>query len=243
MTIDKQLTHREAAPKGKSVMKHILYPEHQPHVNNVLCGRNYNAHNHGGNLYFRRLVKSFKVGYVSGTKQQKREYSQIIYNKIRQLNPPGQFLKYNPNTSTWDDIGEKKSLYKIKQALREGAPDLRHTLTTTQVMRINNGQSDAIKSTQKNDTFLKQSFNIENMNSYQIRQVVTPNASPSTEIPQVTNSASSSEISKNDHKNESTAMDKRNKAISLSTIYPGFVNGDRVLDALPGPRIIPTRYF
>ena len=40
------------------------------------------------------------------------------------MNPPGRFLKQDPKTKLWNDVGEKKSLDKTRQALREGAPDL-----------------------------------------------------------------------------------------------------------------------
>mmetsp|Transcript_18887 Transcript_18887/g.44251 ORF Transcript_18887/g.44251 Transcript_18887/m.44251 type:complete len:436 (+) Transcript_18887:509-1816(+) len=40
------------------------------------------------------------------------------------MNPPGRFLKQDPNSKLWNDIGEKKALDKTRQALREGAPEL-----------------------------------------------------------------------------------------------------------------------
>lgn len=40
------------------------------------------------------------------------------------MNPPGRFLKQDPTTKLWSDIGEKKALDKTRQALREGAPEL-----------------------------------------------------------------------------------------------------------------------
>jgi hypothetical protein len=40
------------------------------------------------------------------------------------MNPPGRFLKQDPHTKLWSDVGEKKALDKTRQALREGAPEL-----------------------------------------------------------------------------------------------------------------------
>ncbi len=40
------------------------------------------------------------------------------------MNPPGRFLKQDPKTKLWSDVGEKKALDKTRQALREGAPEL-----------------------------------------------------------------------------------------------------------------------
>jgi hypothetical protein len=38
--------------------------------------------------------------------------------------PPGRFLKQDPKTKLWNDVGEKKALDKTRQALREGAPEM-----------------------------------------------------------------------------------------------------------------------
>jgi len=57
-------------------------------------------------------------------KSQKPIYSRIIYDEIRAMKPPGRFLKQDPKTKLWSDIGEKKALDKTRQALREGAPEL-----------------------------------------------------------------------------------------------------------------------
>ncbi|KAL7449146.1 hypothetical protein ACHAWC_001238, partial [Mediolabrus comicus] len=62
--------------------------------------------------------------YVACPKNQKAIYSKLIYDEIRSMNPPGRFLKQDPNTKLWSDIGEKKALDKTRQALREGAPEL-----------------------------------------------------------------------------------------------------------------------
>lgn len=40
------------------------------------------------------------------------------------MDPPGRFLKQDPVTKKWSDIGKKAALAKIRQALREGAPEI-----------------------------------------------------------------------------------------------------------------------
>ena len=57
-------------------------------------------------------------------KAQKAIYSKIIYDEIRAMAPPGRFLKQDPKTKLWNDIGEKRALDKTRQALREGAPEM-----------------------------------------------------------------------------------------------------------------------
>mmetsp|Transcript_29820 Transcript_29820/g.62817 ORF Transcript_29820/g.62817 Transcript_29820/m.62817 type:complete len:519 (+) Transcript_29820:232-1788(+) len=96
----------------------------KPHAHDVLSGRGNFVNHHSGNENFRKLVKHHKKAYVACPKAQKAIYSKIIYDEIRAMSPPGRFLKQDPKTKLWSDIGEKKALDKTRQALREGAPEL-----------------------------------------------------------------------------------------------------------------------
>ena len=51
------------------------------------------------------------------------------------MNPPGRFLKQDPQTKLWHDIGKKAALAKTRQALREGAPELLMGLQTADHFR------------------------------------------------------------------------------------------------------------
>mmetsp|Transcript_6388 Transcript_6388/g.10383 ORF Transcript_6388/g.10383 Transcript_6388/m.10383 type:complete len:474 (+) Transcript_6388:265-1686(+) len=103
----------------------------QPHANDVLSGRGNFVNQHSGNENFRALVKHHKKAYVACPKNQKAIYSKLIYDEIRSMNPPGRFLKQDPKTKLWNDVGEKKALDKTRQALREGAPELMKELDGT----------------------------------------------------------------------------------------------------------------
>ena len=81
-------------------------------------------HRNKGNLPRQTNFVDFLQAYVACPKAQKAIYSKIIYDEIRSMNPPGRFLKQDPNSKLWNDIGEKKALDKTRQALREGAPEL-----------------------------------------------------------------------------------------------------------------------
>lgn len=100
-----------------------------PHDHDVLSGRGNFVNYHAGNEYFRALVRKHKVAYVACPKPQKGKFSQLILDEIKCRNPPGRFLKQDPKTKLWYDIGEKKALDKTRQALREGAPDIQKELT------------------------------------------------------------------------------------------------------------------
>eukprot|EP00522_Entomoneis_paludosa_P008772 CAMPEP_0172447808 /NCGR_PEP_ID=MMETSP1065-20121228/7010_1 /TAXON_ID=265537 /ORGANISM="Amphiprora paludosa, Strain CCMP125" /LENGTH=555 /DNA_ID=CAMNT_0013199179 /DNA_START=72 /DNA_END=1739 /DNA_ORIENTATION=- len=100
-----------------------------PHDHDVLSGRGNFVNYHAGNEHFRSLVRKHKVAYVACPKQQKGKFSRLIVEEIRARNPPGRFLKQDPVTKLWHDIGEKKALDKTRQALREGAPDIMKEIT------------------------------------------------------------------------------------------------------------------
>lgn len=95
-----------------------------PHDHDVLSGRGNFVNYHVGNEHFRALVRKHKVAYVACPKPQKGKFSRMIVDEIRSRNPPGRFLKQDPTTKLWYDIGEKKALDKTRQALREGAPEI-----------------------------------------------------------------------------------------------------------------------
>ena len=107
-------THRTMSQQAANIV--------QPHEHDVLSGRGNYVNYHTGNEFFRSLVRKHKVAYVACPKPQKGKFSKIIVDEIRARNPPGRFLKQDPKTKLWYDIGEKKSLDKTRQALREGAP-------------------------------------------------------------------------------------------------------------------------
>ncbi|KAL7536687.1 hypothetical protein ACHAXR_007335 [Thalassiosira sp. AJA248-18] len=102
----------------------------KPHAHDVLSGRGNFVNHHVGNEHFRKLVKQHKETYVACPKDKKAIYSKIIYDEIRAMTPPGRFLKQDSKTKLWSDIGKKKALYKTRQALREGAPEIRKVMET-----------------------------------------------------------------------------------------------------------------
>lgn len=126
------------SPKANQIKISVDSDEEQktniraPRDQDVICGRGNFANYHTGNAYFRNLVQSYKIDYVACDKADKKKYSKMIYDTVRNLKPPGRFLKFDPITNTWHDIGEKKALDKTRQALREGAPEIMKELLPDQ---------------------------------------------------------------------------------------------------------------
>jgi len=95
-----------------------------PHPHDVLSGRGKIINDHPGNQYFRSLVKVYKPEYVMACRDDKPLFSKLIYNSIQGLNPPGRFLmKEGKEATLWTDMGERKSLDKTRQSLREDAKE------------------------------------------------------------------------------------------------------------------------
>lgn len=92
----------------------------------VLCGRGGMTNHHAGNIFFRKLVRMKQEIYLQASKREKASVARDIVSFIRNMNPPGRFLKKDGNS--WKDIGDRKAREKTSQALREGAPDLRGEL-------------------------------------------------------------------------------------------------------------------
>lgn len=82
-------------------------PVHEPNINDVLCGRGGRINAHAGNVQFRELVVERKKDYLSDKtkKLEKAHIAAAIVRQIRELDPPGRFLKEDPDGS-WFDIGK-----------------------------------------------------------------------------------------------------------------------------------------
>ena len=86
-------------------------------VNDVKPGRG--NHSHPGNKYYVQLIdENKKVFVLAGSKLEKKSIVDQIYTKIRQLDPPGRFLKKKAD-GTWGVKDKDEALGKVWSALRE----------------------------------------------------------------------------------------------------------------------------
>jgi hypothetical protein len=109
-------------------------PIQKPHRHDVLSGRGNSFNNHPGNDFFRSLIKQYKVSYVTTPKSQKPKFSKMIYETIRAQDPPGRFLKQDKTTNLWYEISYRKAVDKTRQALREGAPEIKQKIFVSSVL-------------------------------------------------------------------------------------------------------------
>ena len=96
--------------------------EIEPHENDVLFGRGNNVNRHVGNLKFRQLCREHKAHYVMCTKLEKKSVSVNIVNHVRNMDPPGRFLRKDAE-GQWVDVGDQEAREKTSQALRDCLPE------------------------------------------------------------------------------------------------------------------------
>ena len=111
--------------ESKDFAKNIIIPTN----NDVLNGRGKSIYAWQGNIFYRELIQYFKLEYIFAPPDEQKLIAQRVVDRIRGLYPPGRFLEMNKNSGTWCDIGDEKAIFKIRQALREGAPELREQIT------------------------------------------------------------------------------------------------------------------
>jgi hypothetical protein len=104
-------------------------PVYDFNENDVLCGRGGRINSHIGNVQFRELVQMNKKDYLakSTKKLQKAHIAAAVVYQVRAMHPPGRYLKED-STGAWYDIGDKKAIKKVGQALREDGAEVRQEL-------------------------------------------------------------------------------------------------------------------
>ena len=104
-------------------------PIRDPNQNDVLCGRGGLINGSKGNVQFRNIVATRKLEYNAKTtkRNEKAHLAAVIVRHIRNMDPPGRFLREDVN-GLWFDIGDAKAIRKTGQALRECAPSIRQEM-------------------------------------------------------------------------------------------------------------------
>jgi hypothetical protein len=94
-------------------------PVEEPTEFDVLFGRGGMTNSHVGNKRFRDIISLHRPDYVRAVKIEKPNVARRIVAAIRGGDPPGRFMKRNPNDLMWYDVGNRHATEKTSQALRE----------------------------------------------------------------------------------------------------------------------------
>lgn len=89
--------------------------------NDVLCGRGGSINAYPGNLQFRTIISKVKDSYrASKSNGDKSKIVERVVQAIRNMDPPGRFLKEHPDgEDCWIEIGDKEAKNKVVQAMRK----------------------------------------------------------------------------------------------------------------------------
>ncbi|KAL7486152.1 hypothetical protein ACHAW6_011762 [Cyclotella cf. meneghiniana] len=120
-------TSKNDNPPRPEVPPGLGGPIRNPNNNDVLSGRGGRINSHPGNVRFREMVDSLKREYLDPRtkKIEKARIAARLVAVIRRSEPPGRFLKEDPHTGLWIEIGDERAWKKAGQALRESAPEIR----------------------------------------------------------------------------------------------------------------------
>jgi hypothetical protein len=101
----------------------VLHGIVSPHDNDVKCGRGKPAEDHAGNKWYLDRVNEKRTAYNEATSQlSNRLIAKEIVDLVKNRHPPGRFLKRDPATRLWNEIGDDEAIAKAGQALREKPP-------------------------------------------------------------------------------------------------------------------------
>jgi hypothetical protein len=102
----------------------FLPKEFEPGFNDVLIGRGKRFYKHSGNKIFRILVASRLGEYsVATSKMEKSKILVSAVSEIQKKSPHGGFIKKDPETGLWFQIGEFLAREKTSQAFRDALHD------------------------------------------------------------------------------------------------------------------------
>ncbi len=121
-----------------------------PHQHDILSGRGNGANQHPGNIFFRNLIHKYKHHYIHTGPSEKKLITKRIVEEVQERNPPGRFLKQNPETELWDCLDIDKVLKKTGQALREKAPELKRRAREEHKMKITTSQESYFQNSRLN---------------------------------------------------------------------------------------------
>lgn len=102
----------------------------------VLCGRGMNTSIHPGNIAYKKVIKKHEMEYICSKRSVKPKIAMKILEELRRNSI--RFVKREKNDNDkhiWIDIGDQRAYEKVCQSLREGAPQLRRLMLSSQALQ------------------------------------------------------------------------------------------------------------
>ena len=117
------MTQHQQQPPADGVASTPQQELISPHENDVLMGRGGKNNQHLGNERLRDMARAIRDRYRASAKKGKSNMSRDLVQQVRDLTPPGRFLKRNPITNEWEDVGDDIAREKVSQVLRDAVSE------------------------------------------------------------------------------------------------------------------------
>lgn len=113
-------------------------------------------------MFYRNLIQHYKLDYIIGNQQEQKPIAINILDSIHGLDPSGRFLELNQESDIWFEVDDGKALRKIRQALREGAPEIRKQITPASCSETLCNLCNGLNDNEECKQFLEMIFQNEN---------------------------------------------------------------------------------
>ncbi|CAJ1966928.1 unnamed protein product [Cylindrotheca closterium] len=113
------IEHSMKVPTERAVDDIKLSGIPEPHDNDVLMGRGGKNNQHVGNEQLRSLARGRSMDYQNASKKGKSSISRELVRIVREMKPPGRFLRKDTETNKWEDVGNDIAREKTSQVLRD----------------------------------------------------------------------------------------------------------------------------
>eukprot|EP00522_Entomoneis_paludosa_P006296 CAMPEP_0172448956 /NCGR_PEP_ID=MMETSP1065-20121228/7822_1 /TAXON_ID=265537 /ORGANISM="Amphiprora paludosa, Strain CCMP125" /LENGTH=664 /DNA_ID=CAMNT_0013200551 /DNA_START=187 /DNA_END=2181 /DNA_ORIENTATION=+ len=129
--VQQELSIQQAVTRAADDHKMKPLPEdYEPGEHDVLCGRGNACLRHKGNVQFRTIVRGFLPQYSKAvTKPDKSAILLAVIEAVREKTPDGGFIKKDPSSGRWYEVGDFLAREKTSQAFRDELHD-RYTSST-----------------------------------------------------------------------------------------------------------------
>ncbi|CAB9518565.1 expressed unknown protein [Seminavis robusta] len=89
------------------------------HDHDILMGRGGKNNSHVGNEKLREMARAVTEVYKKASKKEKSRMAWDLIEQVKQLNPPGRFLRRIQDTGAWEEVPVSQAREKAGQCLRD----------------------------------------------------------------------------------------------------------------------------
>lgn len=158
---------KNSSAKDDQAHNRRLLPEgYRPGEHDVLCGRGRKCFNHTGNVRFRAIVQSFLPQYSKAVAKLEKSYilSDVV-EQVRKNSGEGGFIRKDPDTNRWYEVGDFLAREKTSQAFRDVLHDKYKSSNTAKKKRRQEEQAEKLVRAHSNRSLSGNSLDASSVHS------------------------------------------------------------------------------